>query len=684
MKTRRLFALLVALMLGLLWVGPVRPAKALKDTESASHGDEAAKYQIVNTYQYPGFKLVQFNLAVLSHYSYLLVSGDQALVVDPGRDVFAYLDQAQKEGVRIMGVLLTHNHADFVAGHMELAKRANCPIYASASSGCAFRYQPLKEGSVIEVGEALVKILVTPGHTPEGICGLVASKSNPKAPLLLLSGDTLFIGSIGRPDLMGGSLSAAALASLAFDTWTKKLRHLPDNVALFPAHGAGSLCGAHLSDEPTSTLGVQKKSNSYLQHKNRGEFIAAVLEGLPEAPQYFKHNAEMNKRGPQLVSWEKPPVSARVSRTLTDPKRFSMVDLRSAREYAAGHIPNSVNIGLRGRLETWVGTMVPWNAKLILYGKPAELQEATSRLYRVGYVAQVVTPEDWEKARVSLVKSEFITPQDLKVRMEGVDSPVVVDVRLPTEWKGQRLGRVLNLPLNQLSLLAPMKLDPTQPVITVCNSAYRSSMAVGILEGLGFQRVGSLDGGTEAWIEAGLPVVGTEPQVAKPKAPPTPPKVPKRTVRLPQRIDAADLKRTLLDLPGTFDLVDIRPPEAFADFHLPGSVNADVVDVMQSPSYLKGTGPLILVDRDGSLAMAVGGILSQKTWRPIKVLHGGLEAYWQELVLKPAVQATPLPGNIGKKSPAPGGQGTSEPAPPSATPAPSPAPTKPKKKSAGC
>jgi hydroxyacylglutathione hydrolase len=687
MKTRCWFAALMALMLGFLWVGPVRPAEVLKDSESASHGDEAATYQIVNTYQYPGFKLVQFNLAVLSHYSYLLVSGDQALVVDPGRDVFAYLDQAQKEGARIMGVLLTHNHADFVAGHMELAKRANCPIFASASSGCSFRYQPLKEGSVIEVGEALVKILVTPGHTPESICGLVASKSDPKSPLLLLSGDTLFIGSIGRPDLMGGSVSAAALASMAFDTWTKKLKHLPDNVALFPAHGAGSLCGAHLSDEPTSTLGAQKETNSFLRHKTRGEFIAAVLEGLPEAPQYFKHNADMNKRGPQLVNWEKPPAPARVSRTLTDPKRYYIVDLRSAQEYAAGHIPNSVNIGLRGRLETWVGTMVPWNSRLLLYGKPAELQEATSRLYRVGYVAQVITPEDWEKARVPLVKSELISPQDLKVLMEGVDSPVVVDVRLPTEWRGQRLGKVLNLPLNQLSLLAPVKLDPTQPVVTVCNSAYRSSLAVGILERLDFKQVGSLDGGTEAWVKAGLPVIGTEPQVAKPKAAPTPPKAPKirkRAVRLPQRIDAADLKRTLLDLPGTFELVDIRPSEAFADYHLPGSVNADVVDVMQNPAYLKGTGPLILVDRDGSLAMAVGGILSQKTWRPIKVLHGGLEAYWQDLVLKPAVQATPLPENTAKKSPAPEVKGSSEPAPPPATPAPSPAPAKPKKKSAGC
>jgi hydroxyacylglutathione hydrolase len=274
MRYSRLFVLVMILALGFLGAGPLRGAEVPGDQGPAPPGDEAAAYHMVSTYEYPGFKLIQFHLPVLAHYSYLLVSGDQALVVDPGRDVAVYLDQAKKEGARITGVFLTHNHADFVAGHTELAKRANCPIYASADSGCLFRFQPLKEGSTITVGEALVKILVTPGHTPEALCGLVAGKANPTEPLLLLSGDTLWIGRLGRPDLVEGNTSAAALASLAFDTWTNKLRLLPDTIGIFPAHGGGTLCGLRLSDEPTSTLGTEKKTNSNFKIQTRGEFIA--------------------------------------------------------------------------------------------------------------------------------------------------------------------------------------------------------------------------------------------------------------------------------------------------------------------------------------------------------------------------------------------------------------------------
>ena len=659
---------------------------SIKDMESATHGDEAATYQIVNTYQFPGYRLVQFNLGVLSHYSYMLISKDQALVVDPGRDVFAYLDVAKKEKLKIMGVFLTHNHADFVAGHLELAKAAGCPIYASAKSGDQFPHQSLQEGSKIEVGESLVKILETPGHTPDGLCGLVAPKKEPNKPGFILTGDALFIGSVGRPDLMGGTASAAFLASQSFDTWTQKLSTLPDNINIFPAHGAGSLCGAHLSDEPTSTLGAQKIANPYVKHKTRGEYIAAVLDGLPEAPQYFKHNAALNKKGPKLVNWQGEPVQKKPDLALIDPKQFYVVDLRSAKEYAAGHIPNSVNIAVRGRLETWVGTMVPWGAKLVLCGHSPEIKEAVRRLHRVGYRAEAITPEAWEKTGLPLAKNELIEPRVLHAQLQTQESPVVVDVRLPNEWMGLRIGTVVNLPLTHLAELAPAKLDPGQRVVTVCNSAFRSSLAVGILERLNFKKLASLDGGSEAWTAAGLPTFGPEAKAAAATSPgaspaPAPPPAPMRVIKLPERLAPAELKHLMLDLPNSFEIVDIRPPAAFADYNLQSSRNADIIDVMNNPAYLTGSVPLILVDRDGFLAMAVGGILSQKTPRPIKVLNGGLEAYWAESELKAAVRENPMPGAdpTGMRpppAPAPGG-------PPTA-PVPIPAPAPPKKKSAGC
>ncbi len=664
-------AAMLAATLGLFLSAPT-PALAagagIKDSESASHGDEAAGYQLVQTYTHPGFRVMQFNLAVLSHYSYVLASGKDVLVVDPGRDVEAYLAFAKKEGLTIRGVYLTHSHADFVAGHLELARAARCPVHVNEKSAVGFRHNPLREGSAIKVGEVEVRILETPGHTPDGTCGAVWSQGRPR---VMFSGDTLFVGSVGRPDLLEGTMSAAELAGMGFDTWTKKLSKLPDDLVVLPAHGAGSLCGAHLRDEPSTTIGQERASNPYFQHKARSAFVAAVLEGLPEAPQYFKHNAAMNRKGPELVDWKAAPKAAPAGDALADPDRNYVVDLRDAKAFAAGHVPNSVNIGLRGRLETWVGIMVPWGSDLVLCGSAAELREAERRLHRVGYEARALEFAAWEKAGLPLTRNEMIAPAELHAAMQRGDAPVIVDVRLPSEWMALRIGTVVNLPLNHLAELSA-KLDPSQPVVAVCNSAYRSSLAVGILERRGFKKASSLAGGSEAWIEAGLPVFeAARPGAAAGGA--------KKVVRLPDRISAADLQRLVKDLPGTFDLVDVRPPEQFADYSLPGSRNADIAEVISNPAYLTGAGPLILADRDGSLAMAAGGILSQKTERRIMVLYGGVEAYWREFRFAPAG------GSAGSAPPTGASPAARPPAAPAAPAPPQPAPAQaPRKKSAGC
>ncbi|NQT13330.1 MAG: MBL fold metallo-hydrolase [Planctomycetes bacterium] len=576
---------------------------------------------------------MQFDLGVLSHYSYMLVTGGECLVVDPGRDIFTYVEAAKREGVKVTGVWLTHSHADFVAGHIEFAKEFGVPLRISEEAGAGYQHVALKDGDTLAVGDAVLRFLETPGHTPDSMCGVVASKQAPDKPLAMLTGDTLFIGSVGRPDLLGENMSAATLASMMFDTWNNKLSKLSDEVMILPAHGAGSLCGAHLSDEPVSTLGQQRVSNPYLQHESRGEFIAAILEGLNDAPQYFAHNAAMNRKGPEPVDWrpEALPSLSPVA-DLTDPAKHFVVDVRDARQYAEGHIPHSVNIALRGRFETWTGIMVPWDANAVVTGGAEEIREALYRLHRVGYKPQCVVFDAWKQAGLPLAKNEMISPRELHGQMQTPDSPVVVDVRLPSEWMALRIGTVVNLPLNELSKKAT-KLDKRQRIVAVCNSAYRSSLAVGVLERLGFEHVSSMIGGGKAWIEAGLPVFEAKGAVGA---------APKREIRLAERISAAELKRMAMDLPGTFQLVDIRPPEHFADYSLPGSESVDIAELMNNPAYLTGAGPLVIVDRDGSLAMMVAGILSQKTERSIKALFGGLEAYWREA--GPGAAAQPLGG----------------------------------------
>lgn len=687
MKVSSVLFAILCMLVSCIFYPPGVLAGEIKDSESVSHGSDAAVYNIVDTYEFPGFKVIQFDLPVLSHFSYMLISKGEALVVDPGRDIDAYLDAAKKEKVKITGVFLTHSHADFVAGHMELAHAVKCPIYQNKSSGAEYSFVPLVEGSEIEIGEAVVRFLETPGHTPDSLCALVFSARDRDKPELLFTGDTLFVGSVGRPDLLEGAMTAASLAAMLFDSWNNKLAPLPDAVMVLPAHGAGSLCGAHLSDQPKSTIGEQRAGNPYLRHHSRGEFIAAVLQGLPEAPQYFKYNAAMNRKGPKLVDWKAPPNEIAPGKVLTDPKEYYVVDLRDQKQYSVGHIPNSVNIGLRGRLENWVGTMAPWGGKVVLAGSEAELKEAIHRLHRVGYDAQTVTMQAWEKAGLPLATSALIKPAALYELMQQEAAPIVVDVRLPEEWMGVKIGTVVNLPLNHLATLAAAKLDPTMATVTVCNSAYRSSMAVGILQRLGFSQVSSLEGGTEEWIEQGLPVlkdnVGTTSRVS-------PKNIVARQIRLPERISADELMRLMMDLPGSFELVDIRPREYFDDYSLPGAANVDIVELLQDPSYLAGVGPLVVVDRDGSLAMAVAGILSQKTERPIKALYGGMEAYWTQAELDRAVSAVPMPsgvrppaGRTDDERPAMKSRPTPEAGEPAAPPA-TPAPEQPKKKSAGC
>jgi rhodanese-related sulfurtransferase len=278
--------------------------------------------------------------------------------------------------------------------------------------------------------------------------------------------------------------------------------------------------------------------------------------------------------------------------------------------------------------------------------------------------------DEWRQANLPLNQNELMAPQALYSAMQAGTEPIIVDVRLPNEWMGLRIGTVLNLPLNKLAALST-KLNKADPVVAVCNSAYRSTLAIGILEREGFAQVTSLAGGSEAWIEAGYPVYGAQPHgtVA----------VPRNVVPLPERICANELNRMILDLPGTFDLVDIRPPNMFADYNIPGSVNVDIADLISNPAYLTGAGPLIIVDRDGSLAMAVGGILSQKTQRSIKAVFGGVEAYWSQNSMPTTaagpstpLQAAPpaLPRPMSPSMPGPS--------------APVQQPQRPTKKSAGC
>lgn len=654
------------------------------DAEAASHGDEAASLQPVKetVIREPDFLFQQYNLGVLSHYSYMLASGGEALIVDPARDVDRYVKDAAALGARITRIYLTHSHADFVAGHMELAKATGAQIFISRAAGAGYPHEPMEDGSAIRFGAVKAQVLVTPGHTPDSTCLAIYSPSNASEPRLLLTGDTLFIGSVGRPDLMGGTVSAAALAAMAWNSWTSKLAPLPDAVKIFPAHGAGSLCGAHLSDKPVSTLGEQKKENAYLQYKDRNSFIMAMISGLPDAPQYFGHNAKMNHDGPPLVVWtSRPPALTPEEVQKQEQAGAWVVDMRDGRSFALGHPARAVNIGLRGRFETWTGIMIPWGQPLILVGETdADVEEAAYRLHRIGYDAPAGYLKGgvaaWKQAGLPMNTVQLVQPVDLQAAIEKGTAPLLVDVRLPSEWMGLRISdNLLNYPLNVLARDSA-RLDKTMPVMTICNSAYRSSMGASVLLREGFTKTLNLDGGSEAWIDAGLPTIGAA------KSAPAASSIPAVYLNLPEPMGAGDLARRMMDLPGSMDVVDIRPDWQYAEYHIPGAVNARVEQVLHDPAVLADKRPLVVVCRDGSVSASVAGILVDKGTRPIRFLRGGMLSYVEDVQRPGGIRsdATELPASqpAEKASVSP----VTAPAPAAAPQA--PAAPAPKKKSAGC
>ncbi|KAF1080616.1 MAG: MBL-fold metallo-hydrolase superfamily [Candidatus Rifleibacterium amylolyticum] len=660
-------------------------AAGIADSESATHSNEAAQYQIVNTYIGTGYNIVQFNLGVLSHYSYLVVSEGKVLVVDPGRDVQAYLDYAARENLEWVGTFLTHSHADFVAGHREMEFSTGTPIFAGHKSGASYPHRAVKEDDTIIVGSAVIRILETPGHTPDSLCGIVSPATNVMQQEFILSGDTLFVGSLGRPDLMGGSYAASELAAMMFETWNFKLSKLSDNAVILPAHGAGSLCGANLRDEPSSTIGQEKASNPYIKFANdRSAFIANFLSGLEPAPRYFAENARMNQMGPERVNWAAPFRERLTSLDgLIEQQNVYVIDLRDADAYSHKHIPRSVNIALRGRLETWTGIIVPFHSRIILTGSADEIAEGAKRLQRVGYNSDYIVFEDYLAAGGQTESAEMIAVADLYQQMKDGKAPVIVDVRKPAEWMGMKIGEVLNIPLNTLEANAAQRLNLNEPVVTVCNSAFRSSLAVGLFNRAGFKNVVSMQGGAEAWVDAGLPVIRIEAASAGETTSSS-----ARTFRnpgLPERLVPAQLQQMLKDLPGTFEIVDIRPAAQVNDYNPVAATAVDIIDLLENKSWLAGDVPLVIVDRDGSLAMMVAGILSRKTQRPIKALLGGLEAYWQHVeagfirdrMIEPAGGASQMMPAQPQK-PAPGS------VPEVKEPVAPPASEKPVRKGAGC
>ena len=451
----------------------------------------------------------QFYLGCLAHASYMMASEGEAVVVDPQRDVELYLKAAEENQVSIRHIFETHLHADFVSGHQELAARAGAKIYIGAQAAATFPHVAVEDGFELRVGKIRVTALATPGHTAESLCLVIADEEKSSEPYAVLTGDTLFLGDVGRPDLSRNH-TPVQLAGMLYDSLHNKILKLADNVLVYPAHGAGSLCGRNMRAEKVSTIGTERLSNYALQIKTREEFIGELTSNLPARPEYFLQDAEINRTGAAALS----ALPALSSIEPADLKTLLaegglVLDVRPGEQFAAGHVPGSVNIALAGQFASWAGALLGLAARPVLVAESDEaVAEARMRLARIGledargYLKGGVGA--WKDAGLPLSALPQISVEALNRQLHD-GGLQVLDVRREREWEDGHIAGASWWPLDNFKV-APPEIDRNVPLAVHCKGGYRSMIACSLLQRAGFENVVNVVGGFDAWQQGKLPV----------------------------------------------------------------------------------------------------------------------------------------------------------------------------------
>jgi glyoxylase-like metal-dependent hydrolase (beta-lactamase superfamily II)/rhodanese-related sulfurtransferase len=457
----------------------------------------------------------QFYLGCLAHASYMLASDGEAVVVDPQRDVDIYLQAAEANGVSIRHIFETHLHADFVSGHRELAARTGARIYIGAQAQATFPHIALHDGFELRVGKMRVAALETPGHTAESVCLVITDEEKSAEPWAVLTGDTLFLGDVGRPDL-SKSYSARQLAGMLYDSLHHEILKLADSVLVYPAHGAGSLCGRNMRAERVSTIGTERLTNYALQIKSRDEFVSQLTSHLPARPEYFLQDAEINRTGALALadlSRLRPLEPAELQIFLQE--GGLVLDVRPGEQFAAGHVPGSVNIALSGQFASWAGALLGLAAEPVLIAESEEeLSEARMRLARVG----LENARGFLKGGVGAWREEGFpmeTQPEIHVETlhERLNSGIqILDVRREPEWEAGHIAGAVWWPLDNFKV-APPEIDRSAPLAVHCKGGYRSMIACSLLRRAGFENVINVTGGFDAWQQAKLPVVVEKPAI---------------------------------------------------------------------------------------------------------------------------------------------------------------------------
>jgi hydroxyacylglutathione hydrolase len=532
-------------------------------------------------------------------------------VIDPRRDIDAYLEWAAVRGLRIKAILETHVHADFISGARELAAATGATVYASRQGAQEFPHHPLDDGDEVAVGRLRLRAFWTPGHTPEHLSYLLIDPDAGPDPIALFSGDILFAGEIGRPDLLGPEQTRQLVQQL-HDTVTDRLRSLPDDVIVYPGHTAGSPCGKKIGEAPQTTIGQEKRLNYAFQARDKDEFVRTVMEGMPQPPAYYPMMKRVNKVGPALLRelGEGSALSADEVAAL-QAKGALVIDARSPEPFGAGYVPGAISVGLGSRFAIWAGWLTPYDRELILiFEDDEQFDAAQTELRRIGLdrVAGYLEGGQaaWRASGREVVTLPQMIVRDVASQLVGPPNGLLIlDVRDETEWAGGHIPGAVNRPAGEIAQGTEVPVPAAEHVAVICGTGYRSSVAASILQARGMPNVCNVTGGMGAWEAAGLPTT---------QAPPVPPEV---TVE--QFVNKWS--------PDQAQLVDVREPDEWAEGYAPGAALIPLSELEARRGELDTARPVVTVCRSGRRSLIAAEILLEGGFRDARSLAGGMIAW---------------------------------------------------------
>jgi hydroxyacylglutathione hydrolase len=536
-------------------------------------------------------------------------------VIDPRRDIETYLEWAAVRDLRIVAILETHVHADFVSGARELAAATGATIFTSRRGEQEFPHHRLDDGDEVAVGHLRLRAFWTPGHTPEHLGYLLIDPDAGPDPIALFSGDVLFAGEIGRPDLLGPGQTQRLVEQL-YDTVVNRLSQLPDDVIVYPGHTAGSPCGKQIGDAPQTTIGQEKRFNYAFQARSKDEFVRTVMEGMPRPPAYYPVMKRVNKTGPALLPELQDGVALSPDEVeALRAKGALVIDARSPDAFGAGHVPGAISVGLGSSFAIWAGWLTPYDRDLVLILDDDErYAEARTELRRIGVDRVAGYLEDgisgWQASGRDAVTLPQMTVRDLASHLADPEYRLMVlDVRDAVEWTGVHIPGAVNCPVGEIAQGAEAPVLSAGHVAVICGTGYRSSVAASLLQARGIPNVVNVSGGMGAWEEAGLPTNETS------QAP------------MPPEVTVAQFAGEWH--PGEAQLVDVREPDEWTEGHAPRAILIPLGELMSRRGELDPARPVVTICRSGRRSLTAAEILLGTGFRDVRSLNGGMIA-WRE------------------------------------------------------